>query len=76
MTAAEIAKKVGCKTGLVYVVKSTSARRGPGRPRNNAAPSMDGIEGILAHVKNSERERSQMRGALERIQAVIADVLA
>ena len=76
MTAAEIAKKVGCKTGLVYVVKSGLGKRGPGRLRKNAAPSMDGLEGILAHVKNSERERSQMRGALERIQAVIGDVLA
>ena len=77
MSAADIAKKVGCSTPLVYTIKSSMGRagkRGPGRPRKNAASSMDGLEAILAHVKNSERERSQMRGALERIQAVIADV--
>ncbi len=77
MTAAEIAKKVGCSTPLVYMIKSSiglTGTRGPRRPRD-AAPSMDGLENILAHVKNSERERSQMRGALERIQSVIAGAL-
>ena len=81
MDAPSIAMKVGCTTGLVYVVKSHMGRgragkRGPGRPPKAAAPSMDGLEGILAAVKNADRERVQMRGALERIQAVIADVLA
>ncbi|MEO6595608.1 MAG: hypothetical protein ABIP94_12720, partial [Planctomycetota bacterium] len=78
MSAAEIAKKVGCTVGLVYNVKSTSggvAKRGPGRPRKNAAPTLDGIDGILAAVKNSEQQRSRMRAALERIQAVIAATL-
>jgi hypothetical protein len=79
MSAADIAKKVGCTTGLVYNVKSTmgkTAKRGPGRPRKATADaSLNGIDGILAAVQNSQRERTQMRAALEKIQSVIADVL-
>ena len=94
MSAAEIAKKVGCTTGLVYNIKSTMGKagkrgaqrprgtRGPGRPRKAAASaasasaSLNGLDGILAAVKSSERHRTQMRAALERIQAVVADALA
>jgi hypothetical protein len=81
----DIAKKVGCTPGLVYVIKSKrkaggSPRRGPGRPRKVASsPSgsgLDGIAGILDVVKNAERQRTQMRAALEKIQTVIADALA
>jgi hypothetical protein len=83
MSAAAIAKKVGCTVGLVYNIKSTSGmtgravvRRGPGRPRKVVATSgLDGIAGILDAVKSSERERTQLRTALERVQAVIADAL-
>ena len=78
MSAAEIAKKVGCSVQLVHNVKSASgksARRGPGRPRKNPGSGLDGLDGILAAVKNTERERSQMRGALERIQGIIGNVL-
>jgi hypothetical protein len=84
MSAGEIAKKVGCTLGLVYNVKSTSGaskKRGPGRPpkaaaKSSGSTSLDGLAGILDAVKNSERERVQMRAALEKIQAVIADALA
>jgi hypothetical protein len=83
MSATEIAKKVGATPGLVYAVKSNmstgkvTGTRGPGRPRKVAASaSMDGLEGILAAVRNSERDRIAMRAALERIQGVIADALA
>jgi hypothetical protein len=85
MDVAEIAKKVGASTGLVYVVKSkmgrtgASPKRGPGRPRkvaSSSAPGLDGIAGILDVVKNAERQRTQMRAALEKIQTVIADALA
>jgi hypothetical protein len=80
MSAADIAKKVGCTTGLVYNVKSTmgkTGKRGPGRPRRAvASASMDGLQGILAAVQNSNRERTQMRAALEKIQSVIEGVLA
>jgi hypothetical protein len=37
---------------------------------------MDGLQGILAAVQNSNRERTQMRAALEKIQSVIEGVLA
>jgi hypothetical protein len=37
---------------------------------------MDGLEGIVAAVKNTERERAQLRASLEKIQAVLADALA
>lgn len=54
--------------------------RGPGRPpkaRTTAAPSgLNGIAGILDAVKDGERERAQLRGALEKIQAILADALA
>jgi transposase-like protein len=79
LSAADIAKKVGCTRGLVYTVKSTSGKatkRGPGRPRKaGARANVGGLEGILAAVKDSDRERAQMRMALERIQAVVADAL-
>jgi hypothetical protein len=82
MSASDIAKKLGCTTALVYNVKArmggSPAKRGPGRPPKAASTggSFDGLSGILDAVKNSERERAQMRAALERIQAVIADALA
>ena len=80
MSAAAIAKKVGCTVGLVYNVKSTSGKakkRGPGRPRKSAARTdLSSLAGILAAVKNSDRERAQMRAALERIQALVSDALA
>jgi len=79
ISAAEIAKKVGCTTGLVYVIKSKmgkSSKRGPGRPRKVATPGLDGLAGIIDAVKNTERERAQLRASLEKIQAVLADALA
>lgn len=83
MAAADIAKKVGCSTPLVYTIKASmkrgggGAKRGPGRPPKAASsPSFDGLSGILAAVKQSENERAHLRAALERIQAVIADALA
>ena len=79
MTAAEIAKKVGCSVPLVYMMKSAMGRagkRGPGRPRSVPAVGTNGLEGIVAAVKNNERERAQLRGALERIQGIIGEALA
>jgi hypothetical protein len=89
MSASDIAEKVGCTTALVYNVKSTmgrggsgssggGARRGPGRPRASAGgvSAIDGIAGILDAVRGADRERAQLRAALEKIQGVIADALA
>lgn len=53
-------------------------KRGPGRPRKVPQSSgFDGtIEGIVAAVKSSEQAKARYRGALERIQSILADVLA
>lgn len=88
MTAAEIAKKVGCTVALVYNIKSkaaggksktskaSKATRKSGR--KGSASSLDGSDlgTVLAAVKNAEQERMQMRAALEKISAIIDDALA
>ena len=51
-------------------------KRGPGRPRKNAAASYDSLESIVAAVKGSEQAKARYRGALEKIQAILADALA
>ena len=57
-------------------------KRGPGRPRKNAAVVSGGaafqgtIEGIVAAVKGSEQAKARYRSALEKIQSILADVLA
>lgn len=86
MSAGDIAKKLGCTPALVYNVKARLAggggkKRGPGRPPKakaaaSSSSSFDGIAGILDAVKNSERERAQLRAALEKIQAMVADALS
>lgn len=80
MSVAEIAKKVGCTPNLVYVIKAQAkaGKRGPGRPpkARNAAPGLDGLASILDAVKNGERERKQLREAMEKIHAVLTDALA
>ena len=80
----EIAKKVKCTPGLVYIVRSKMGGGGStkkakpagrrGRPRASAAISGD-IDSIVAAVKSSEQERARMRSALERIQAILNDAL-
>jgi transposase-like protein len=78
---AEIAEKVGCTPALVYNVKARmggAPKRGPGRPpKAKAAPAvaLNSIEGIVAAVKGAEQQRSRLRSALEKIQAVLADAL-
>ena len=52
-------------------------KRGPGRPRKVPVPAFDGtLDGIVAAVKNSEQAKAKYRQALERIQGILADVLA
>lgn len=82
MSVSDIAKKVGSTPALVYNVKARmggrgASKRGPGRPKIGASASgLDGVAGILDAVKNAERDRTQLRSALEKIQAVLNDALA
>lgn len=55
----------------------TPVKRGPGRPRKNAAPSIDGsLESIVSAVKSSEQAKARYRSALEKIHSIISDALA
>lgn len=78
MTAAEIAKKVGCTVPLIYNVKSKANEKkssGKGRPRKVAAGSGVGDLGaILAAVQEGARETDRMRKALEKIQGILQEV--
>lgn len=52
-------------------------KRGPGRPRKNPAPVLDGtLESMIAVVKRGELEKVRYRKALERIQRVVNAALA
>lgn len=83
MTAADIAKRVGCTVGLVYNVKSSmgktgAPKRGPGRPRKvvsaSAGAVASGLEGVIEALKSGERQRAELTRALDRIRAVLAEV--
>lgn len=91
MSPAEIAQKVGCTVGLVYNIKSLSGskakrgpgrppnagpRRGPGRPPKVAAAGLDGLGEIVAAVRASQQDLGRYRGALEKIQAILASALS
>jgi transposase-like protein len=84
MSASDIAKKLGCTPALVYNVKARTAgggKRGPGRPKASPAASSgsgisgSGIESIVVAVRQAELERGRLRAALEKIQAVLHEVL-
>lgn|SRR5262245_25823885 len=57
---------------------AAAGRRGPGRPRKSAGAlsSSNGLASLIAAVKGSERDLGRYRGALERIQGILHDVLA
>ncbi|MCK5944128.1 MAG: hypothetical protein KAI24_19235 [Planctomycetes bacterium] len=84
---ADIAKKLGCTTGLVYNVRTRMANRSAGAAKKGVAkkakraPSgkMDevaGLQALVRAVEGGEQDRLRMRGALERIRKVIDDALA
>jgi hypothetical protein len=53
------------------------ARR-PGRPARGAGPvgsSIDGLQGMLASIRNSEQERQRLRGMLERVRVMVTEAL-
>jgi transposase-like protein len=75
MTAAEIAKTVGVSTGLVYSLKGRGAsRKERPAPRQNADKA-DGLENIVASIREGQREREQLRRALEQIRTLIDQAL-
>lgn len=84
ISATEIAKKLKCTPALVYNVKARlggmagGKRRTPGRPprTTSRSGSIDGLAAMLEMVKQSERERTQLRAALEKIGTVITATLA
>ena len=79
----EIAKQVGCTSGLVYQVR-LKMQGGGGRKRKTAASKkakaakavkIEGLDGVLAAVRKSQQDSERMRAALVKIQAVLADAL-
>lgn len=71
-------KMAKAKAAKAAKAANAGVKRGPGRPPKAAkAASFDGsLASIVAAVKGSEQERSRYRGALERIQSILADALA
>jgi len=55
-------------------VMAAGQRRGPGRPRK-VAPVSGSLDSIIDAVKGSQRDRDRYRGALEKIQGILAGVL-
>src|SRR5262245_2126174 len=83
MKPMEIAKKLSCTPALVYNVKARlaggPAKRGPGRPpkakAGRASAGIDGLGGLLEAVRSVEKERNEMRGVLEKVQAILSAAL-
>jgi len=53
------------------------ARR-PGRPARSGSSvgsSIDGLQGMLASIRNSEQERQRLRGTLERVRMMVTEAL-
>jgi hypothetical protein len=68
--------KVKRGPGRPPVGAAAGPRRGPGRPRNAPVAGLDGLGDIVAAVRASQQDLGRYRGALEKIQSVIAGVLA
>jgi hypothetical protein len=68
-------RKKGAKKGPAKVRAAGTGKRGPGRPRKDAAVSYDSLENIVAAVKGNEQARVRYQDALAKIQAILASVL-
>jgi hypothetical protein len=81
MAPADIARKLGCRPALVYNVRARQAGGGRGRSAggrrmaSRTPAKADGLDGILAAVKNSDAGRLRLRAALEKVAAVLRDAL-
>ena len=68
--------KAKAKAKAAAGMSAFPVKRGPGRPRKNPLPLLDGsLEGIVAAVKSSEQAKARYRSALEKIHAIIASAL-
>jgi hypothetical protein len=69
------AAKVGRPPAAAAVAAPAVVRRGPGRPPK-AKPSagLVGIEGVVQHVRNLERERDQLLSVIGKLRDVLASL--
>ncbi len=80
MSTADIVKKVGCKPGLVYVLRfktgltARAPRAATRRPAARPAPTQ-AMGGVMTAIAAWEQERLRLREALQRIQQVCATTL-
>lgn len=83
MSAGDIANKVGATRALVYTVKakmggkkptSGGAKRGPGRPPKIAAGSGNGLDTVIAAVRQSEQEHAKLVAAIQRIRGILDEI--
>jgi hypothetical protein len=85
LSAAEIARKVGCSVNLVYAVKAgvkraggrPMGRRGPGRPPKSMAAAGGGsIDAVITALRDADRDRDRTRRAIDQIRSIIDNLSA
>ena len=68
-------KAASRKKAKALAATGIGVRRGPGRPRKAPAADMSSLEGIVQAVRESEREKVRYRTALEKIHAILSQVV-
>jgi len=71
MSTAQIAKRVGCSTNLVYVVKSHSGRKPSATPRPKTGAVNIDVDTIVRSLKELQDERDRLRATLEKIDRLL-----
>ena len=73
--AARKAAKKAAKTAATSAAVG-AVRRGPGRPRKVPVvlSGLSGLDAVIAHVRELERERNQLRATVEKLRGVLAAV--
>src|SRR5262245_40512521 len=51
-------------------------RRGPGRPRNNAAAVAGGLDGIVTAVRRSQQELERLRSVVRKVHELVGSALS
>lgn len=76
MSGTEIAKQVGCTPALVYTVKANAkGKTKVTGAKRRQAKEFDGLDNIITAVRESARETERLRGALQKIQKILVDVV-